>query len=90
MTVLFNIFMRQTSTDDFWGLHKNMNCAFPLMCEILANTIFSQSTDSTFIPVLSLVKMKIVAIKGEKCWTSGLLLLLAFDLITRLLLNMIF
>ena len=23
-------FMRQTLTDDFWGLHKNMNCAFPL------------------------------------------------------------
>ena len=22
--------MRQTLTDDFWGLHKNMNCAFPL------------------------------------------------------------
>ena len=30
VTVLFNIFMRQTLTDDFWGLHKNMNCAFPL------------------------------------------------------------
>ena len=30
MTVLFNIFMRQTLTDDFWELHKNMNCAFPL------------------------------------------------------------
>ena len=22
--------MRQTLTDDFGGLHKNMNCAFPL------------------------------------------------------------
>ena len=21
---------KQTLTDDFWGLHKNMNCAFPL------------------------------------------------------------
>ena len=31
MTVLFNIFMRQTLTDDFWELHKNMNCAFPLI-----------------------------------------------------------
>ena len=30
LTVLFNIFMRQTLTDDFCGLHKNMNCAFPL------------------------------------------------------------
>ena len=29
-TGLFNIFMRQTLTDGFWGLHKNMNCAFPL------------------------------------------------------------
>ena len=27
---VFNIFMRQTLTNDFWGLHKNMNCAFPL------------------------------------------------------------
>ena len=30
VAVLFNIFKRQTLTDDFWGLHKNMNCAFPL------------------------------------------------------------
>ena len=30
VTVLFNIFMRQTLTNDFLGLHKNMNCAFPL------------------------------------------------------------
>ena len=32
--VIFNIFMRQTLTDDFLGgerrLHKNMNCAFSL------------------------------------------------------------
>ena len=31
VTVLFNIFIRQTLIDDFWGLHKNMNCAFPLI-----------------------------------------------------------
>ena len=30
VAVLCNIFMRQTLTDDFWGLLKNMNCAFPL------------------------------------------------------------
>ena len=30
VTALFNIFMRQTLTDDFWRLHKNTNCAFPL------------------------------------------------------------
>ena len=29
-TVLFDIFMRQTLASDFLGLHKNMNCAFPL------------------------------------------------------------
>ena len=29
-TVLFNIFMRQTLNNNFWGLHKNMNCALPL------------------------------------------------------------
>ena len=30
VTVLVNIFMRPTLTHDFWGLHKNTNCAFPL------------------------------------------------------------
>ena len=30
VTVLFNIFLGQTLTDGFWGLHKNMNCAFRL------------------------------------------------------------
>ena len=30
VAVLFNIFMRQTLTADFEGLHKNMNCTFPL------------------------------------------------------------
>ena len=33
MTVLLNIFMRKKSTNDFWGLHKNMNCVFPLRNE---------------------------------------------------------
>ena len=28
VTVLFNILMKKNN--DFWGLHKNMNCAFPL------------------------------------------------------------
>ena len=31
VTMLFNIFMRQILTNDFGGLHKNMNCAFPPM-----------------------------------------------------------
>ena len=30
MTGFFNIFMRKTLTYNFWGLHKNMNCALPL------------------------------------------------------------
>ena len=30
MTVLFNIFIKQTLTNDFWRLDKNKNCAFPL------------------------------------------------------------
>ena len=37
VTVLFTyllIFMRQTLTDKFWGLHKNKNCAFPLRTTI--------------------------------------------------------
>ena len=38
VSVLYNIFMRQTLTDDFWGLHKNMNCAFPLNHTLAAET----------------------------------------------------
>ena len=30
LTVVFNIFIRQALTDDFWGLRKNMNSAFLL------------------------------------------------------------
>ena len=41
VTVLFNIFMRQTLTDDFGGLHKNMNCAFPSSHNIL---IYNRAT----------------------------------------------
>ena len=32
--------MRQISTDDFWGLNKSMNCAFPLK-HFLDNTLIS-------------------------------------------------
>ena len=31
VAVIFNIFRRQTLIDDFCGLHKNMNSAFPLI-----------------------------------------------------------
>ena len=30
--------MRKTLTDDFWGLHKNMNCAFPLKKAIITRS----------------------------------------------------
>ena len=33
-TVIFNTFMRQTLTDGCWGLHKNVNCAFPLTLSV--------------------------------------------------------
>ena len=32
--VVFSIFMRQTLTDDFWGLHKNINCMFPFTLKL--------------------------------------------------------
>ena len=35
MAVIFNIFIRQTLTDDFWRLHKNMNYTFPLRIIVL-------------------------------------------------------
>ena len=30
--------MRQTLTNDFWELHKNMNCTFPLKTSTSLNT----------------------------------------------------
>ena len=39
VTVLFHIFKRQTLTDDFWGLHKNMSCEFPLTCILMKKQI---------------------------------------------------
>ena len=33
------IFMRQTLTDDFWGLHKNKNCTFPLSLQLYWNSM---------------------------------------------------
>ena len=42
VTVVLNIFMRQTLTNDFWGLHKNMNCAFPLSLKLLNRSSRSQ------------------------------------------------
>ena len=41
LTVLFNTFMRQALTDDFWGSNKNTNCAFPL--KSLCNYYFSEN-----------------------------------------------
>ena len=38
VTALFSIFMRQALTDCFWGLHKNMNCAFPWKLSVILYT----------------------------------------------------
>ena len=32
--VVFSIFMRQTLTDDFWWLHKNISCMFPFTLKL--------------------------------------------------------
>ena len=37
--------MKQTLTDNFWGLHKNMNYAFPLM---MFECIFGFDIDRKF------------------------------------------
>ena len=49
VTVLFNIFMKQTLTDDFWGLHKNMNCAFSLKTSqnVFKNAFFTEHLGTT-------------------------------------------
>ena len=45
VTMLFHIFMRKTLINDFWGLHKNMNCAFPLSFDSTLQLIGSISSD---------------------------------------------
>ena len=44
-TAFFNIFMRQTLTNDFCVLHKNMNCAFP---SVMFECIFGFDIDRKF------------------------------------------
>ena len=48
VTVLFNFFIRQTLTDDFWGLHENMNCMFPLSEFLPFNTKYHKCADWLF------------------------------------------
>ena len=50
LTVLFDNFMIQTLTDDFWGLHKNMNCPFPLKMKLWSISTPSKVTDY-FVPI---------------------------------------
>ena len=38
--------MGQTVTDDFWGLHKKMNWAFPLKKTHVLNTLTGTYDDS--------------------------------------------
>ena len=46
--------MRQTLTDDFWGIHKNMNCAFPLSQLVLSIAIGIIHSTSLNIPHVGL------------------------------------
>ena len=71
VTVPFNIFIRQTLTDDFWGLHKNMNCAFPLTLvgessHIFALLLFSLFSFSRVSVRLSLFLYKFNEKKQER------------------------
>ena len=50
LTVLFDNFMIQTLTDHFWGLHKNMNCPFPLKMKLWSISTPSKVTDY-FVPI---------------------------------------
>ena len=43
--MFFKIIMRQALTNDFPGLHKNMNCTFPLM---MFEFIFAFDIDRKF------------------------------------------
>ena len=47
-TVRFNFFMIQTLIDDFLGLHKNMNYAFPLMLFLKSIDIFASVSVANF------------------------------------------
>ena len=50
--MLFNVFMKQTLTDDFWGLHKNMDFAFPFSawCPLKGHIYLNRIVDCDVIP----------------------------------------
>ena len=58
VTVLFIFFMRQTLTDDFWGLHKNMNCAFPLIKIKIRVTCVYKEYEVNYLLLLLLFHIK--------------------------------
>ena len=49
MTVLFNFFMKQRLIIDFWGLHKNLNCAFPGNQFLPFNNKYHKCADRLFL-----------------------------------------
>ena len=56
VTVLFNIFMTQTLTDYFWGLYKNMNCAFPLKADLF--TLLNADKFNIFSKIKNMLEIK--------------------------------
>ena len=53
--------MRQTLTDDFWELHKNKNCSFPLIMKIynkreLQNITINHSADIDYKDFLNIYR----------------------------------
>ena len=72
VTVLFNIFMRQTLTDDFWGLDKTMNCAFPLKSQkLLRGMFFTKSCTQIFM--IQYLYLETSNDKNTECLTPTIL-----------------
>ena len=54
--------MRTCESTDFWGLHKNMNCAFPLtkVSDVLKNEIVKKTVFDDLVKKLLRVLILII------------------------------
>ena len=57
--------MRTCESTDFWGLHKNMNCAFPLtkLSDVLKNEIVKKTVFDDLVKKLLRVLILIIQFK---------------------------
>ena len=58
ISVPLTFLMRKTLTDDFWGLHKTINCTFPLKISFIIK-LYKKLERENEIPYRIFVKYRI-------------------------------